>query len=57
MYRFVDLLIQHSTLDSLIWLHDGVWISPVPCQALLDRIEQTVCAEHSLAPDPPLFES
>ena len=55
MYRFVELLTQHSTLASLIWLHDGVWISPVPSRALLAKIESAVCAEHSLAPDPPLF--
>ena len=32
MYRFVELLTRHSTLASLVWLHDGVWISPAPAK-------------------------
>ena len=55
MYRFVELLTQHSTISSLIWLHDGVWMSPLPCRSLLDKIDSVVCREHSLSPNPPLF--
>ena len=55
MYRFVELLTQHSSLASLIWLHDGVWISPAPDRALLDVIEHTVSGEHSMAVNAPLF--
>ena len=36
MYRFVELLLQHSALASLIWLHDGVWISPRSQQSLVE---------------------
>ena len=55
MFRFVELLTRHSSLASLIWLHDGVWISPAPDRALLDVIEKTVSVEHSMACDVPLF--
>ena len=55
MYRFVELLTQHSSLASLIWLHDGVWMSPAPDPVLLEKIEHTVCNEHELAPNLPLF--
>ena len=55
MYRFVELLTQHSSLASLIWLHDGVWISPAPTRVLLNKIENTVCAEHSITSNLPLF--
>ena len=55
MYRFVELLTQHSSLASLIWLHDGVWISPAPDRALLEKIENTVCAEHAMVSNVPLF--
>ena len=55
MYRFVELLTQHSSLASLIWLHDGVWISPAPDRALLGVIEHTVSVEHSMAVNAPLF--
>ena len=26
--RMIDLLTQHSIVSSVIWLHDGIWISP-----------------------------
>ena len=32
---FVVYLSAHFTFDSLIWLHDGIWISPAPAPPLL----------------------
>ena len=55
MYRFVELLTQHSSIASLVWLHDGIWISPAPDRALLTLIDKTVGLEHSLEMDFPLF--
>ena len=55
MYRFVELLTQHSSIASLVWLHDGIWISPAPDRALLTLIDNTVGLEHSLEMDIPLF--
>ena len=55
MYRFVELLTQHSSIASLVWLHDGIWISPAPDRALLAFVEQTVGLEHSMEMDFPLF--
>ena len=55
MYRFVELLTQHSSIASLVWLHDGIWISPAPDRALLAFVEQTVGVEHSMEMDFPLF--
>ena len=33
--HFATYLCQHSDVASLIWLHDGVWISPLPSPAVL----------------------
>ena len=55
MFRFVELLTQHSSIASLVWLHDGIWISPAPDRALLTLIDKTVGLEHSLEMDFPLF--
>ena len=55
MYRFVELLTQHTSIASLIWLHDGIWISPAPDRALLAMVENAVSVEHSMEADLPLF--
>ena len=55
MYRFVELLTQHSSIASLVWLHDGIWISPAPDRALLAFVDKTVGVEHSMEMDFPLF--
>ena len=33
--HFATYLCQHSDVASLIWLHDGVWISPLPSPTIL----------------------
>ena len=33
--HFATYLCQHSDIASLIWLHDGVWISPLPSPTIL----------------------
>ena len=51
----MELLTQHSSIASLVWLHDGMWISPAPDRALLAMVEKTVGVEHSMDVDLPLF--
>ena len=33
--HFIMYLCQHADISSLIWLHDGVWLSPLPSPACL----------------------
>ena len=32
---FTEYICAHTPIDSIIWLHDGIWISPLPSPTLL----------------------
>ena len=32
---FTEYICTHTPIDSIIWLHDGIWISPLPSPTLL----------------------
>ena len=51
--HFVTFICQHDNIDSLIWLHDGVWLSPHPSPTLL--IAANLHASRSLGLDTPLL--
>ena len=53
--RLVDLLTTHSILHSLVWLHDGIWISPVPSEELINSIDRQICQEFNLQASSTLF--
>ena len=53
--RLIDLLTQHSVVSSVIWLHDGIWISPVPDTQLVHVIDQHICKEFGIYTGQPLF--
>ena len=53
--RMVDLLTQHSIVSSVIWLHDGIWISPPPQTRLVQTIDQLICQEFGIDTGQPLF--
>ena len=43
---------------SVIWLHDGFWVSPGPTDAQLTSLHSFLCQHYCLSPsDPPLFRS
>ncbi|MCV6624344.1 MAG: hypothetical protein OIF51_21600, partial [Cellvibrionaceae bacterium] len=51
--HFVTFICQHDNIDSLIWLHDGVWLSPHPSPTLL--IAANLHASRALGLDTPLL--
>ena len=51
----IDLLTQHSIVSSVIWLHDGIWISPPPKTRLVQVIDQLICQEFGIYTGQPLF--
>ena len=53
--RLIDLLTQHSIVSSVIWLHDGIWISPPPQTLLVQTIDQLICQEFGINTGQPLF--
>ena len=53
--RMIDLLTQHSIVSSVIWLHDGIWISPAPQTRLVQVIDQLICQEFGIHTGQPLF--
>ena len=43
---------------SVIWLHDGFWVSPGPTEAQLASLHRFLCDQYCLLnDDPPLFRS
>ena len=32
---FTEYICAHTSIDSIIWLHDGIWVSPLPSPTLL----------------------
>ena len=53
--RMIDLLTQHSIVSSVIWLRDGIWISPPPKIRLVQVIDQLICQEFGIYTGQPLF--
>ena len=53
--RMIDLLTQHSVVSSVIWLHDGIWISPPPNTQLVQVIDQLMCKEFGIYTGQALF--
>ena len=51
----IDLLTQHSVVSSVVWLHDGMWISPVPDIQLVNVIDQYICKEFGIFTGETLF--
>ena len=41
MGLLVSTLLQHYTPKSIVWLHDGVWVSPPPDTNLMNLARQT----------------
>ena len=55
MKFFVSHLLQHSVPDSLIWLHDGIWISPLPPHDLIATANRLATAQSRFSEDPLLL--
>ena len=53
--RMIDLLTQHSVVSSVVWLHDGIWISPVPDIRLVNVIDHHIFKEFGISTGEPLF--
>ena len=53
--RMIDLLTQHSVVSSVIWLHDGIWLSPVPDGKLVEVIDRFICNEFGIYTGQSLF--
>ena len=52
---FLQRLQSEMHCTSVIWLHDGVWISPLPPPAIIETINHHVCHTFEIADTPPLF--
>lgn len=55
MKCFVSHLLQHFVPDSLIWLHDGIWVSPFPSHDLIDTANRLATAQSRFSTDPLLL--
>ena len=55
MKLFVSHLLQHSVPDSLIWLHDGIWISPAPSSELIATANRLATSQSGFSTDPLLL--
>lgn len=55
MKLFVSHLLQHFVPDSLIWLHDGIWISPLPPPDLIATANRLATAQSRFSEDPLLL--
>ena len=55
MKFFVSHLLQHFVPDSLIWLHDGIWISPLPPHDLIVTANRLATAQSRFSEDPLLL--
>ena len=53
--RMIDLLTQHSIVSSVIWLHDGIWLSPPPHTQLVHTVDRLICQEFGIYSGQPLF--
>lgn len=53
--RMVDLLTQHCQITSVIWLHDGIWLSPPPPTRLVQSVDQLICQEFGIHTGQPIF--
>ena len=53
--RMIDLLTQHSVVSSVIWLHDGIWISSGPDRKLVEVIDRYICNEVGIYTGQSLF--
>jgi hypothetical protein len=43
MNAFVATLARLADLTSVLWLHDGIWVSPPPARAHIDEAMRTAC--------------
>ena len=55
MKLFVSHLLQHFTPSSFIWLHDGIWISPLPPGDLIATANRLATAHCRFSADPLLL--
>ena len=55
MKLFVSHLLQHFVPDSLIWLHDGIWISPLLPPDLIATANRLATAQSRFSEDPLLL--
>ena len=55
MKLFVSHLLQHFIPDSLIWLHDGIWISPSPPHDLISTANRLATTHSRFSADPLLL--
>ena len=46
--HFATYLCQHADIASLIWLHDGVWVSPLPPSTCLLAANRAACSHLGL---------
>ena len=56
MKSFVASLLQHFVPTSLIWLHDGIWISPAPARHITDTANRLATSQSQIS-DAPLHLS
>ena len=50
--HFTSYLCKHLSVTSLIWLHDGIWLSPTPSLTLIQAANRHASASIGLAASP-----
>ena len=48
-------LIDFSVVTSVIWLHDGLWVSRIPEESLVEVIDRVISEEFRHSTGNPLF--
>lgn len=55
-FFLLEHLLQHFVPTSLIWLHDGIWISPAPARHIIDTANRLATSQSQIS-DAPLHLS